>query len=130
MERFDSTTQYKLIYVFSLNTPNGKGLLKVGEATLHSFRLPGDLVPNCRDLNQAAIKRISSYSNTVSADWKLEYTELAVRVRAEGYLDSFHDKDVHKVLLNSGVAKRQPNGRTGEEWFETNLATVIAAPAQ
>ena len=127
MERFETTTQYKLIYVFSVNDEKSKGLLKVGETTLHSSSLPDALVPNCRELNQAAKKRIGNYGNTISADWKLEYTELAIRVLSNGYMSAFRDKDVHNVLMNSGVAKKQPNGRTGEEWFETNLDTVIAA---
>ena len=37
------------------------------------------------------------------------------------------NKDVHKVLMNSGVHKVQPNGATGEEWFATDIETVKAA---
>ena len=29
--------------------------------------------------------------------------------------------------MNSGIHKVQPNGATGEEWFQTDLATVMSA---
>lgn len=103
-----------------------KGMLKVGEATLETDIKPNELLPNCHILNQAAKDRIDSYTKTASISYKLEYTELA------RYLDcgepvTFSDKDVHKVLMNSGVHKVQPNGATGEEWFATNIETVKAA---
>lgn len=126
MERFDQTYSYKLIYVFSIPYKTHKGLLKVGEATLTTDIKPDGLVPNCRALNQAAKARIDSYTKTASIEYKLEYTELAIKVDS-GYSFAFKDKDVHKVLMNSGVHKVQPNGHTGEEWFETNLDMVKAA---
>ena len=103
-----------------------KGMLKVGEATINTDIKPNELVPNCRTLNQAAKARIDSYTKTASMSYKLVYTELA------RYLDcgepvTFKDKDVHKVLMNLGVHKVQPNGATGEEWFKTDLETVKAA---
>ena len=123
MERFDQTHKYKLIYVFSMPYETHKGLLKVGEATLTTDVKPSELVPNCRLLNQAAKARIDSYTKTASISYKLEYTELAIKTDS-GYTFSFQDKDVHKVLMNSGVHKVQPNGSTGEEWFQTNVETV------
>lgn len=126
MERFDQTHSYKLIYVFSMPYDTHKGLLKVGEATLTTDIMPNNLVPNCRDLNQAAKKRIDSYTKTASMSYKLEYTELAIK-QDSGYTFPFKDKDVHSVLMNSGVHKVQPNGSTGEEWFATNLDMVKAA---
>ncbi len=126
MERFDQTHSYKLIYVFSMPYETHKGLLKVGEATLTTDIMPNNLVPNCHDLNQAAKKRIDSYTKTASMDYRLEYTELAIKMDS-GYSFPFKDKDVHSVLMNSGVHKVQPNGSTGEEWFATNLDMVKAA---
>ncbi len=126
MERFDQTHSYKLIYVFSMPYDTHKGLLKVGEATLTTDIMPNNLVPNCHDLNQAAKKRIDSYTKTASMSYKLEYTELAIK-QDSGYTFPFKDKDVHSVLMNSGVHKVQPNGSTGEEWFATNLDMVKAA---
>ncbi len=126
MERFDQTYSYKLIYVFSMPYDTHKGLLKVGEATLTTDIKPDGLVPNCRTLNQAAIARIKSYTDTASVSFNLQYTELAIKQEA-GYSFAFKDKDVHKVLMNSGIHKVQPNGASGEEWFETNIETVKAA---
>lgn len=126
MERFDQTHSYKLIYVFSMPYETHKGLLKVGEATLTTDKMPNNLMPNYHDLNQAAKKRIDSYTKTASMSYKLEYTELAIR-QDSGYTFPFKDRDVHSVLMNSGVHKVQPNGSTGEEWFATNLDMVKAA---
>ena len=126
MEKFDCTYKYKLIYVFSMPYDTHKGLLKIGEATLTTDTKPEYLTPNCRELNQAAIARIKSYTATASVNFKLEYTELAVLQR-DGYFHAFNDKDVHKVLMNSGIHKVQPNGATGEEWFETTLDVTVNA---
>ncbi len=126
MERFEQTHKFKLIYVFSMPYETHKGMLKVGEATLKTDIKPNELVPNCRILNQAAKARIDSYTKTASMSYKLEYTELALKTEL-GYSFTFKDKDVHKVLMNSGVHKVQPNGATGEEWFATDIETVKAA---
>ncbi|NEU03620.1 Eco57I restriction-modification methylase domain-containing protein [Clostridium senegalense] len=126
MKRFDQTYSHKVIYVFSMPYDTHKGLLKVGEATLTTDIKPDNLVPNCRALNQAAKARVDSYTKTASMSYKLEYTELAIK-RESGYSFAFKDKDVHKVLMNSGVHKVQPNGATGEEWFATNVDMVKSA---
>lgn len=126
MEKFDQTHSYKLIYVFSMPYKSHKGLLKVGEATLKTNTMPSGLFPNCRELNQAAKKRIDSYTKTASTEYKLEYTELALK-QDSGYSFPFNDKDVHAVLMNSGIHKVQPNGQTGEEWFKTDIETCKAA---
>lgn len=126
MEKFEQTYSYKLIYVFSMPYETHKGMLKVGETTLKTDIMPNELVPNCHTLNQAAKARIDSYTKTASMSYKLEYTELALKTEF-GYSFTFKDKDVHKVLMNSGVHKVQPNGATGEEWFATDIETVKAA---
>ena len=126
MEKFEQTYSYKLIYVFSMPYETHKGMLKVGEATLKTDIMPNELVPNCHTLNQAAKARIDSYTKTASMSYKVEYTELALKTEF-GYSFTFKDKDVHKVLMNSGVHKVQPNGATGEEWFATDIETVKAA---
>ena len=127
MEKFDQTYSNKLIYVFSIPYDTHKGLLKVGEATIKTNVNPNQLIPNCNLLNQAAKKRIDSYTKTASISYKLLYTELATRIVGGFYSVSFSDKDVHQVLMNSGVHKVQPNGETGNEWFQTDLETVKAA---
>lgn len=103
-----------------------KGLLKTGEATLTTDIMPNNHVPNCHGLNQVAIKRIGSYTKTASMSYKLEYTELAIK-QDSGYTFPFKNKDVHSVLMNSGIHKIHPNGSTGEEWFLTNLDMVKTA---
>lgn len=103
-----------------------KGLLKVGEATLKSNKQPNDILPNSRDLNQAAHARIRQEVGTASVRYTLLHTELAVRT-VGNYLAAFSDKDVQKVLMNSGIHKVQPNGKTGAEWFATNIETAKAA---
>lgn len=126
MERFDQTYNNKLIYVFSMPYKSHKGLLKVGETTVTTDIKPNSLTPNCRTLNQAAKARIDSYTKTASLSYKLEYTELALKMDS-GFSYTFKDKDVHNVLMNSGIHKVQPNGATGEEWFATDIETVKAA---
>lgn len=126
MERFEQTLAYKLIYVFSMPYDDHKGLLKVGEATLKSNKQPNDILPNSRDLNQAAHARIKQEVGTASVRYTLLHTELAVRT-VGNYLAAFSDKDIQKVLMNSGIHKVQPNGKTGAEWFATNIETAKAA---
>lgn len=120
MERFDQTFSLKLIYIFSMPYDTHKGLLKIGEATLTTNKMPDSLVPNCHELNQAALARIKSYTDTASVSFTLLHTEIAIK-SVGGYTFTFKDKDVHKVLMNSGIHKVQPNGATGEEWFATTL---------
>ena len=126
MEKFDQTVSYKLIYVISCPYEDHRGLLKVGDATLKSNELPENIRPNSHLLNQAAKERIKQYIGTFSSKYTLLHTELAVK-RMGSYLTSFRDKDVQSVLMNSGIHKVQPNGETGEEWFETNVETAKSA---
>jgi len=127
MSYFESTAKYKLIYVFSINDEAHKGLLKVGEATISTTLDLGVLVPNCNPLNQAAKDRIKGYTATAGISYKLEHTELALREVKYGggtVLAGFSDKDVHAVLSNSGKRQIKPNGTSGNEWFEVDLATA------
>ena len=126
MEKFEPTVKYKVIYAYSMPYETHKGALKVGDTTVATELPLDELVPNCRILNQAAKARIGRDLSRHSLSYKLEYTELAVRV-LNGYGAPFRDYDVHNVLLNSGVHKVRPNGETGEEWFLADLATVKAA---
>ena len=127
MSYFESTAKYKLIYIFSINDEAHKGLLKVGEATISTTLDLGVLVPNCNPLNQAAKDRIKGYTATAGISYKLEHTELALREVKYGggtVLAVFSDKDVHAVLSNSGKRQIKPNGTSGNEWFEVDLATA------
>lgn len=126
MERFEQTYSSKLIYVISIPYDTHKGLLKVGRATIATDIAPDNLKPNCKALNNAARKRIDGYTKTASIPYRLEYTELAIK-NISGYTFPFDDKDVHDVLMNSGIRKVQPNKTSGDEWFETDLETVKSA---
>ena len=81
MSHFETTFAYKLIYVFRINDKNHQGLLKVGDATIETTKPSSELVPNCRDLNVAAKKRIDSYTRTASIDYELLHTELAAHMK-------------------------------------------------
>lgn len=129
MPRFESAFSYVLIYVFSINDEAHKGCLKVGMTTvkLTPDTLSDAMRPNSKVLNIAAKKRIDSYTNTAGIQYKLEYTELALRDNGKGGLEGFQDYNVHSVLINSGVKLKKFPGRGGREWFETNLPTVVNA---
>ena len=133
MSHFETTFAYKLIYVFRINDKNHQGLLKVGDATIETTKPISELVPNCRDLNVAAKKRIDSYTRTASIDYELLHTELAVYMkekRGVKSLQAFRDKAVHSVLVRSGIKKHEFNmDNQGIEWFKTDLATVKNAIA-
>lgn len=128
---FTSAFNYKVIYAFTINDKNHKGLIKVGDATLHSNASIDSLPPNCRELNQAALNRIKEYTNTAGITPILLHTELAIKsVKSndgEFHLKAFRDHDVHRVLENSGIKKVTIDNTTGREWFRINIATVIRA---
>ena len=75
---FTSAFDYKVIYVFTVNDEKHNGLIKIGDATLHTDTPTDSLAPNCRELNQAALARIKQYTNTVGITPVLLHTELAV----------------------------------------------------
>ncbi len=131
MPRFESAFSYVLIYVFSINDEAHKGCLKVGMTTvkLTPDTLADAMRTNSKVLNIAAKKRIDSYTNTAGIQYKLEYTELALRDNGKGGLEGFQDYNVHFVLINSGVKLKKFPSRGGREWFETNLPTVVNAIA-
>ena len=80
--------------------------------------------PNDPLLIAAARERIDQYTKTAAIKYELLYTECSAFIH-KGVLQSFDDKQVHSVLLRSGI--RRPdfsNEGLGKEWFETDLATV------
>ena len=108
---YESTTSYKLIYVFRVNDRAHEGLLKVGDASVDTNMPYQQLVPNCNTLNQAAKARINQYSVTLGINYQLLYTEIAVREKTDSdgrkQLDIFRDYNVHDVLARSGIEKVQ-----------------------
>lgn len=131
--KFMNSFDYKVIYIFEIQDEVHKGLLKIGDATLKSDTPIDKLPPNCKELNQAALKRIRSYTNTAGITTKLLYTELAVRTMYDNKdgvlkLEAFRDHDVHSVLKNSGIDYyKEFKGSTGKEWFEIDLQTALNA---
>lgn len=53
---FESTFGYKLIYVFRINDNAHKGIVKIGDATIHYENNIDELKDNCDILNQSAKK--------------------------------------------------------------------------
>ena len=125
---FTPSLKPKLIYVFRINDEAHSGCLKVGETTCdcdnaHTLR------PNCSALNQAAKKRINQYTQTAGIAYDLLHTEITL-YDADSVSRSFSDKDVHKVLIRSGIEKKTFDiEHNANEWFITDLETVKRAIA-
>jgi len=124
--QYYSTLKAKLIYIFTIGDEAHKGLVKIGEATLdEATNLT--LAPNSKELNAAARKRIDQYTKTAGIDYTLRYTELTVSIKG-GQIQTFNDKEVHEVLLRSGIKRHDFSSKhQGREWFECNLETAIEA---
>ena len=121
---FNNTFNYKVIYIFKIYDDLHKGILKVGESTLKTNNNIDVLTDNCDELNKSARNRIKQYTNTIGVQEELLYTTLAIDKKGR----VFKDKDVHRVLKNSGIKKHEFNNKKNpEEWFETDVQTVINA---
>lgn len=126
--QFESSLKPKLIYVFRIPDEAHRGCLKIGETTCSEENIFG-LAPGCKQLNQAARERINQYTQTAGISYELLYTELTLYVR-DKRVCSFNDKEVHNVLLRSGIQRKAfaCDGRANE-WFLTDLETVKRAIA-
>jgi hypothetical protein len=120
---------YKLIYIFSIDDIAHRGLLKVGEATFTTNENPINIKPNSEILNNAARKRIDSYTKTAGVKYNLLYTESAVCTieykDGTKMISCFRDKDVHNIYKSSGVKVVWPDGVSSAEWFQIDLPTAI-----
>lgn len=128
---FETSFKYKLIYIFEIRDEAHKGLLKIGDATIDTQESIDKLPPNCKALNSAAMARIKQYTNTAGVDPKLLHTELAIKTTKNSNSSietkAFRDFEVHRVLENSGIKKKNLSGSTSREWFKTDLQTAIKA---
>lgn len=128
---FKNTYSRKVIYIFTIEDETHKGLLKIGDATLHTDKLLDQLPANCKELNKVAMKRIHTYTNTAGIVPKLLHTELAIRSEqkedGKEEIIGFRDYDVHRVLENSGIKREKLQGSTGREWYRIELETAIAS---
>ena len=128
---FKNTFEFKVIYVFTIDDQVHKGLVKIGDATLHTNTPIDQLIPDSRELNQSALKRIKAYTNTAGLTPHLLHSEIAVRnvKYKDGSMkvEAFRDYDVHKILKNSGIDNVQLGESTGKEWFPVDLETAEKA---
>lgn len=129
MQNFFEAPKLTLIYVFRINDSEHEGCLKIGETSLVDDCVNIlSLQPNSKILNASARKRIDQYTQTAGVSYELLYTESALFLRGKGF-GYFNDKEVHQVLLRSGIKRKEFKGlnNRGTEWFQTDLGTVIRA---
>lgn len=126
MEYF-SNLKAKLIYVFRIPDAAHGDCLKIGEATFEDGNIT--LPPNSSALNKAAKARIDQYTKTAGITYELLHTEIAIFVR-DGKLCGMNDKEVHEVLLRSGIKRKVFDKVNGaNEWFCCDLETAKRAIA-
>jgi len=124
--QYYSTLKAKLIYIFTIQDAAHAGCVKIGEATLEEATNLG-LAPNCSELNKAARQRIDQYTKTAGISYTLQHTELTVSIHG-GVITSFNDKEVHNVLLRSGIKRHDFSLKNqGKEWFECSVETALKA---
>lgn len=87
------------IYVYSIDAPNRKGLLKIGYTT--------------RDV----VSRVAEQLQTSGVDYRIEMVSDAMRNDGS----SFTDHDVHRYFKRKGISN--PDG----EWFRCSLREIKAA---
>lgn len=127
---FENVFSYKLIYILAINDEAHEGLLKIGDATLKTNQPIEKLIPNCSLLNKSAKKRIETYTNTAGIDYKLLYTQLAVKkekdkIDKKDKLVAFRDYEVHNVLKASNIKPEKLV--KSREWFRVDLETAKKA---
>lgn len=124
--QYYSTLKAKLIYIFTIPDAAHQGCVKIGEATLDEAT-DSTLLPNCKELNAAARKRIDQYTKTAGIAYQLKHTELTLAIHS-GTITTFNDKQVHDILLRSGVKRHDFSQKhQGREWFECSVETALAA---
>ena len=120
-----SNLKAKLIYVFRIPDAAHNDCLKIGEATFDDGNIT--LPPNSSALNKAAKARIDQYTKTAGITYELLHTEISIFVR-DGRLIAFNDKEVHDVLLRSGIKRKVFDKVNGaNEWFCCDLETAKRA---
>lgn len=132
--KFQSSFEYKLIYVFRINDESHRGFLKIGDATIKTDKDYTELRPSSTELNSAAKARIDEYTSTAGISYQLLYTEVAVyknnnpKSKKYGLTLAFRDHDVHSVLLRSGIERVQfDTHKKQNEWFKCDLETAKKA---
>ena len=127
---FESVFEYGLIYVLSINDKEHDGLLKIGYTTLKTDKSIDNLQPGSNILKEAANKRIYEYTKTAAIPYRLEHVELAIKQEFKDgkyEISQFKDHDVHRVLINSGVRRKEFSYSKGKEWFNIDIDVVKKA---
>ena len=119
----------EFIYVYRIPDEAHKGALKVGKSSLSQAVDFTKLTPNSKVLTEAAKKRINEQLGTAGIKYDLLYTECTAYFDGTS-ICSFNDKQVHQVLLNSGIKRKYfDTEHKANEWFKTDLETVKSAIA-
>ena len=114
----------EFIYVYRISDEEHKGALKVGKSSLSQAVDFIKLIPNCKILTEAAKKRINGQLGTAGIKYELLYTECTAYFDGTN-ICSFNDKQVHQVLINSGIKRKCfDTEHRADEWFKTDLETV------
>ena len=114
----------EFIYVYRIPDDDHKGALKVGKSSFSKAIDFIKLTPNCKELNEAAKKRINGQLGTAGIKYDLLYTECTAYFDGTS-ICSFNDKQVHQVLINSGIKRKYfDTEHRADEWFKTDLETV------
>lgn len=130
-EKFNNPYEYKIIYVFTINSKTHKGLIKIGQTSLSTNTPFNELPPNSSKLNKAARNRIKESAGVLAVETELLHTELAIRFvkgkHNRKVLESFTDHDIHRVLKNSNIKNKKFKKSTAKEWFETTVENAVKA---
>ena len=120
-----STFRAELIYIFRINDIAHSGCLKIGKTTILDGT-PFSAEPNSHMLNEAARQRIKQYTATAGIQFDLLHTELSMSLYGKE-LVILNDKDIHNILLRSGIKRHDFGDGMGVEWFECDLHTAKRA---
>lgn len=121
--KYQKSSSLLLIYIITVNDEAHKGIVKVGMTDYDGDTDITELKPNCKELNQAAKKRVRQYTQTAGIDFTLHHTELAISTR--NGVTVFDDYTVRDVLLRSGIKIHDFKiEKQGNEWYECSVETA------
>ena len=126
MATYETSFSLQLIYVYRINDKVHEDCLKIGQTTAKGVELSA--APNSKQLNELARGRINHQTQTAGISYELLHTELTAYLKSKGTIGSFNDKNIHDILLNSGIKQKKFDieGKA-TEWFITDLGTVQRA---